>query len=72
MTEHQASLTAIIEAVKRMRKKCHLMIYTDSEYVAAAFTQGWIEQWVVKDWKTSAGKDVANREEWENLFKVVN
>lgn len=71
MTEHQASITAIIEALKRMRKKCKLVIYTDSDYVAAAFTQGWIEQWVVKDWKTSTGKDVANREEWENLLDLL-
>lgn len=71
MTEHQAGLTVIIQALKRMCKKCHLMIYTDSEYVAAAFKQGWIEQWIVRDWKTLAGKEVANRAEWENLLNLL-
>lgn len=72
MTGHQAGLAAVTEAVKRMRRKCHLMIYTDDEYVAAAFTQGWIEKWRTGDWKTASGKEVANRTEWEFLLDLLD
>lgn len=39
---------------------------TDSQYVQKG-VQSWMAQWKRKQWKTSAGKPVANKELWEAL-----
>ena len=40
---------------------------TDSEYVRKGITE-WIGGWIKKGWKTSAKKDVLNKDLWEELL----
>ena len=70
-TAHAAELSVLIEAVKRLREPCSLTIFTDSTYIAAAVENGWLEEWAANDWKTSKGKNVANRELWEELRELL-
>lgn len=41
-------------------------LYTDSEYVRKGITE-WIKGWKKKGWKTSTGKDVVNKDLWQEL-----
>ena len=41
-------------------------LYTDSEYVRKGITE-WITGWKKKGWKTSTGKDVVNKDLWQEL-----
>jgi ribonuclease HI len=43
-----------------------IMICTDSKYVETGITE-WIHNWKRKGWKTTAKKDVLNRDLWEKL-----
>lgn len=45
-------------------------LYTDSTYVIRGITQ-WIWGWRSSGWKTSAGKEVSNRDLWETLLGQV-
>ncbi|CAH0000113.1 unnamed protein product [Clonostachys byssicola] len=47
-----------------------IVVMTDSEYVANGATV-WIRKWACNDWKTAAGKPVANRDLWEELSKLM-
>ena len=42
-------------------------VLTDSEYVRKGITE-WIGGWIKKGWKTSAKKDVLNKDLWEQLL----
>lgn len=64
-------LTAVIEALKRLKEKCDVTIYTDSKYVADAFLQGWIWGWVRNGWKKSDKKPVLNPELWQTLLTEI-
>lgn len=66
-SKNTAELTAVVEAVKRLKHDCRLVIYTDSECVAAGFEQGWIENWEEQGWLTAKGKEVANKDLWIEL-----
>jgi ribonuclease HI len=68
---NRAELAAIIKALKRMNEKCELTIFTESSYVANAFNSGWMAAWKENGYKTARGKDVANREEWEQLDELL-
>lgn len=65
-------LTAAIEALRALRYPCIVELHTDSAYLANAFNQGWIDNWVRKGWKTAAKKPVENQDLWEDLIKQAS
>ncbi|KAJ9151752.1 hypothetical protein NKR23_g2940 [Pleurostoma richardsiae] len=44
----------------------HLVVITDSEYVAN-YATGWMRTWAERGWHTAAGRPVKNRDLWEKL-----
>jgi ribonuclease HI len=71
MTANGAELYVLKKALSRINIKCELNIYTESAYVAGAVKNGWTDQWKANGWKTKAGKDVANRKQWEELLPLL-
>ncbi|MDY6016598.1 MAG: ribonuclease HI [Oscillospiraceae bacterium] len=70
-TNNRMELTAVIEALKHLKEKCSVTIYTDSKYVADAFLQGWIWNWAKNGWKKSDKKPVLNPELWQTLLTEI-
>ena len=70
-TNNRMELTAVIEALKKLKFPCEVTIYTDSKYVADAFLQGWIWNWMKKGWKKTDGKPVLNPELWQTLWSEI-
>ncbi len=68
-TNNKMELTAVIEGLKAIKKRCNLTIYTDSAYVHNAFTMGWIENWLLNGFKNAQKKPVANKELWIDLIE---
>lgn len=71
-TENRIQLTAVIKALRRLRKNCDLVIHTHSEYAAAGINKGWIQKWSGNGWKNGKGEPVANRPEWEEMAELLN
>lgn len=71
-TNNIMEMTAVIEALKLLKYKCKVSVYSDSAYVVNAFNQGWIENWIKKDWKNSSKDPVKNKELWLELIDLVN
>lgn len=70
-TNNRMELTAVIEALKALKKRCKVNIYTDSTYVADAFLQGRLAVWQANGWKTSAKSEVKNIDLWEELLALT-
>ena len=70
-TNNRMELTAVIEALKRLKEKCSVTIYTDSKYDADAFLQGWIWNWAKNGWKKADKKPVLNPELWQTLLTEI-
>jgi len=70
-TNNIMELTAILEFLKYMIKENHktATIHTDSNYVVQGITK-WSKNWVKKQWKTSTGSDVKNKEIWKELVQL--
>lgn len=66
MTAHQAELSALAAALKRIFRKCSLMIYTDSKYLAAGASK-WMAGWERNGWKNAKDDPVANMELWQDV-----
>ncbi len=71
-TNNRMELAATIHALQLLKPPltCNVIIYTDSVYVIRGITQ-WIFGWKARGWKSAEGKDVANREHWEELLRQV-
>ena len=67
-TNNIMELTAVIEALKILKRPCKVNIYSDSAYVVNAFLQKWIYGWMKKGWKTAGGDPVKNKELWQELY----
>ena len=67
-TNNRMELFAVIMGLRNLKEKCIVKIYTDSAYVADAFNNGWIEQWVSNKWLTAGKKEVKNQDMWKALI----
>ncbi len=69
-TNNRMELMAAISALSALKEPCAVELYTDSAYLCNAFSQKWIVNWQKNGWKTSAKKDVENRDLWEKLISL--
>lgn len=67
-TNNIMELTAVIQALRLLKHPCKVQVYSDSAYVVNAFLQGWIYNWMKRNWKTSDGSPVKNQELWKELY----
>ena len=66
-TNNRMELMGVIVGLEALTKPCHVLVYTDSQYVCKAFNEGWLQNWVKNGWKTSGKKPVKNKELWIRL-----
>lgn len=50
-TNNRMELTAVIEALKKLKEPCEVTLTTDSKYVCDAVTKGWVYSWQKHGWK---------------------
>jgi len=70
-TNNRMELTAVIEALKALKRPCHVMLYLDSQYVRKGIME-WIHGWKAKGWRTADKKPVKNVELWQALDHLVS
>ena len=71
-TNNRMELTAVIEALKALKKECDITIYTDSRYVMDG-VQEWMPNWKRNGWKTTNKKSpVKNVELWQILDSLLS
>lgn len=70
-TNNIMELTAILKALKALKTECEVELYSDSAYSVNAFNQGWIYNWIKKGWKTADGKEVKNKEIWQEIYRLT-
>ena len=71
-TNNIMELTAVIEALKMLKFKCNVKLYSDSAYVVNAFNNKWIYGWKKNGWKNASKEPVKNKELWEELDRLTN
>jgi ribonuclease HI len=67
-TNNRMELTAAVKALEALTRKCHVDLYTDSNYVRHGITE-WIHNWKKNGWKNSQKKPVKNADLWQELDK---
>lgn len=71
-TNNRMELTAVIEGLKCLKRKCDVEVITDSKYVADAIVKGWAKSWKKNGWRKSDKKPALNSDLWEVLLQEVD
>ena len=65
-TNNRMELTAAIEGLGALKRRCAVKLYTDSKYVLQGITE-WLPNWKARGWRTAAREPVKNQDLWELL-----
>lgn len=71
-TNNRMEMTAVIEALKALKKPCKVTLTTDSKYVCDAINKGWVYSWKKNNWKKSDKKPALNVDLWEEMLKYLD
>ncbi len=69
-TNNRMELTAVIEALSTLKRRCRVILHTDSQYVQLGVTQ-WLPTWIRRGWKTAANQAVKNADLWQTLAQLA-
>lgn len=70
-TNNRMELTAVIEALKALKVRCVISLYTDSKYVMDGVNE-WLPNWKKNNWRTSNKKSaVKNIDLWQQLDSLL-
>ena len=70
-TNNRMELTAVIEALGRLKEPCRVDLYSDSKYVIDALQKGWVYSWQKRGWIKADKKPALNRDLWEQLLPLL-
>jgi len=69
-TNQRAELTAVARALDHVPIDRAVLIHTDSNYSIKCLTE-WFQNWEKRNWKSSSGKDVENRDLIEPILARI-
>ena len=70
-TNNRMEIQAAIAALSALTEPCEVTLYSDSTYLVKAFNDRWLDNWTRRNWKTSAGSPVENRDLWEEMLALT-
>ena len=68
-TNNRMELLAPIMAIKGIKEKSEITVYTDSTYLKNGITD-WIKKWEKNGWKSSSNQPIKNKDLWLELNKL--
>lgn len=68
-TNNRMELTAAVRALETLKRPCHVVIHTDSEYLKNGIT-AWLPQWKRNGWKRREGM-LKNKDLWQRLDELT-
>ena len=71
-TNNRMELMACIVALKTVRTKHSITIYSDSKYVVDGIGKGWAKKWQANDWKRAGQEKAENVDLWSELLKLCD
>ena len=71
-TNNRMELLGVISALEALNQPCDVTVHTDSQYIANAFNQNWIDGWLRKGWKGANNKPVKNVDLWQRLLAAMD
>lgn len=69
-TNNRMEMTAVVEALRALKRPSDVVLTTDSQYVRKGITE-WIDGWKRRGWTTAAKQPVKNAELWRAIDEAA-
>jgi ribonuclease HI len=69
-TNNRMEITAAISGLEFLTQKCSVMLFSDSQYLVRAMTEGWAVKWKSRGWMRNSKDKALNPDLWERLLKL--
>jgi ribonuclease HI len=66
-TNNRMEIYAAIAGLEVLKYPCKVTIYSDSQYLVSAMTEGWVEKWKSRNWWRTNKEQAINVDLWEKL-----
>ena len=70
-TNNRMELSAVLAGLRALKEPCAVELYSDSQYVVHAITNGWLRDWKRRGWKRRDG-ELKNPELWQELDALLS
>jgi ribonuclease HI len=66
-TNNRMEIFAAIKSMEVLKYPCKVTLYSDSQYLVRAMTEGWVERWTRRNWWRTNKERAINIDLWEKL-----
>lgn len=66
-TNNRMEIYAAIAGLETLKFPCKVTIYSDSQYLVSAMTEGWVEKWKSRNWWRTSKEQAINVDLWQKL-----
>jgi ribonuclease HI len=70
-TNNRMELTAVIMALRSLKKKSRVVLTTDSQYVVNGIEKGWALRWRSRNWMRDKSHRAENSDLWAELLDLL-
>lgn len=70
-TNNRMELLACIAALRALKQRSKVALFSDSKYVVDSIMNGWAQRWRLNGWKTESKKLVENADLWRQLLQEL-
>ncbi len=71
-TNNRMEILAAIVALRHLKYKCQVTVYSDSQYLVDGISKGWARSWKRKGWMRNSKERAANSDLWSELLDLCD
>ena len=71
-TNNRMELLAAIVALESLKRRCRVILSTDSQYVVNGIEKGWARKWRANGWRRNKKEVALNPDLWGRLLDAVD
>ena len=71
-TNNRMELLGAIVALEALKRRCRVVLTTDSRYVVDGISEGWAKKWQANGWKRGKRGKALNPDLWTRLLDVIS
>ena len=71
-TNNRMELLGAIIALETLKRRCRVILVTDSRYVVDGIAEGWAERWRANGWRRGKRGKALNPDLWERLLNAIS
>ncbi len=69
-TNNRMEILAAIRALEVLKRRCSVMLYSDSKYIVNAINKGWARRWRRNNWMRTKEEAAKNSDLWSQLLEL--